>query len=79
MAEELFSSSQVAALLNVPYWVLVHHIRVGTLDLPRKGPSGSLLWTKRDIERARTAVADYKPRSPAIIAKRAAALGRQAV
>jgi hypothetical protein len=46
------STRQVARLLKVSVSLLTKAVWCGRVDPPQKSPSGSFLWTARDIDRA---------------------------
>jgi hypothetical protein len=49
---DLRSTRDVARLLGVGVSRLARAVWEGRVDPPAKGPGGSYLWTRRDIERA---------------------------
>jgi hypothetical protein len=65
MAEkERFSTREAAKKLGVTLLTLQRHVSAGTLNPPPLTKVGGVtvrLWTLRDIENARTILADVKP------------------
>jgi hypothetical protein len=56
-------SREVEQLLGVRYWTLVSLIRAKKIDpAPRKTASGFYLWTSGDVQRAREALKNHRPR-----------------
>jgi hypothetical protein len=62
MKRELLTR-EVEEMLGVRVWALISLIRTRRIDpAPRKNVSGSFVWSKADIERAREALKTYRPR-----------------
>jgi len=55
----MYSTRQVAAMLDVDYHCLYHYIRMKLIDLKTFGKC-SHIWTDKDIEKMRTRLAELK-------------------